>query len=178
MTTARRAAIAAASAALVCAAPAQAVPDQPAPPPPPPTPKNEFIPPPSGIGNVLAQRGDQPGGLLGLPDLSAYGPNLLLGQNPEPVAAGAPSGTPAIPNLSAFNPAYLLIQNQVPAAPGEGIAAPGLAPDRDIPGTGRIDFLRRVYEMYQAGALKGSLLGQQSPEEFAEEALAPPPPSG
>lgn len=178
MTTGRMTAIAAASAALVFAAPAPAAPDQPTPPPAPPAPGIGFIPPPSGIGNVLGQSGDQPGGLLGLPDLSAYGPNLLLGQNPGPVAAGVPAGAPVIPNLSAFNPDYLLSQNQVPAAPGEGTVVPGLAPDRDIPGTGRIAFLRRIYEMYQAGALKGSLLGQQSPEEFAEEALTATPPSG
>lgn len=158
--------------ALVCAAPAQAVPDAPTPTPPPPA---EFIPQPAGIGNPLAQSGTQPGGPLGLPDLSAYGPNLLLGQNPEPVAAGAPAGAPVVPNLSAFNPDYLLGQNQTPAAPGTGETAPGLGPDQDNPGTGRIDFLRRIYEMYQAGALKGSLLGQQSPDEFAEQAAAPPP---
>jgi len=41
----------------------------------------------------------------------------------------------------------------------------------------RIAFLRRLYEMYQAGALKGSLLGQQSPEEFGAP-VAPPSPAG
>lgn len=168
--------IAACAMALACAAPALADPEIPVPPPPPPA---EFVPPPSGIGNVLAQTGSDPGGLLGMPDLSAYGPNLLLGQNPAPAAVGdpatAPGTPPAIPSLNVFNPDYLLAQNQTPAAPGEGEAAPGFGPDQDNPGTGRIAFLRRIYQMYGAGALKGALLGQQSPEEFADQPLAPPP---
>ncbi|MEI6254561.1 MAG: hypothetical protein WCP30_17325, partial [Mycobacteriaceae bacterium] len=136
-----------------------------------------FIPQPAGIGNVLGQSGSQPGGLLGLPDLSAYGSNLLLGQNPDPATPGTPA-TPVVPNLSAFNPEYLLGQNAAPAAPGDGATAPGLGPDPDNPGTGRIAFLRRIYEMYDAGALKGSLLGQQPPEQFADQPVAPPPPTG
>ena len=80
--------------------------------------------------------------------------------------------------LSAFNPEYLLGQNLTPAAPGDGTTAPGLGPDQDSPGTGRIAFLRRLYEMYDAGALKGSLLGQQPPEQFADQPVAPPPPTG
>ncbi len=159
--------------ALACAAPAVADPGPqdsvPAPAPAPP-----FIPQQTGIGNPLAQSGDQPGGVMGLPDLSAYGSNLLLAQNPDQATPGAP----VVPNLSAFNPDYLLGQNVTPAAPGDGAAAPGLAPDADIPGTGRIAFLRRIYEMYDAGALKGALLGQQSPEQFADQAASPPPPAG
>lgn len=161
--------------ALACAAPAQAAPEEPTPPPPPPAPA--FIPQPAGIGNALAQSGAQPGGLLGLPDLSAYGSNLLLGQNPDPVAPGAPAAA-VVPNLSAFNPEYLLGQNTAPAAPGDGAPAAGIGPDQDSPGTGRIAFLRRIYEMYQDGALKGSLLGQQSPEQFAGPPVAAPPPAG
>ena len=163
------------AAALICAVPAKA--DEPTPPPPSPAPAPTFIPQPAGIGNVLAQNGTQPGGLLGLPDLSAYGSNLLLGQTPGQVTPGAPAAA-VVPNLSAFNPEYLLGQNASPAAPGEGAPASGLGPDTDSPGTGRIAFLRRLYEMYEAGALKGSLLGQQSPEEFAGEPVAPPPPAG
>jgi hypothetical protein len=160
------------AAALACAAPASA---DPAPDPAPaPAPAPSFIPQQAGIGNPLAQSGSQPGGLLGLPDLSAYGSSLLLAQNPDPAAPGAP----VVPNLSAFNPEYLLGQNVTPAAPGDGTAAPGLAPDGDIPGTGRIAFLRRIHEMYQAGDLKGALLGQQSPEQFADQAAAPPPSAG
>jgi hypothetical protein len=161
-------------AALAPVAPALA---DPPPPPPPPPPAPAFIPLPAGIGNALAQSGTQPGGLLGLPDLSAYGSNLLLGQSPGPVAPGAPAPA-VVPNLSAFNPEYLLGQNTAPAAPGDGAPAPGLGPDQDSPGTGRIAFLRRIYEMYQDGALKGSLLGQQSPEQFAGPPVAAPPPAG
>jgi hypothetical protein len=159
--------------ALISAAPAQAAPDDPAPPPAP----APFVPQQTGIGNPLAQSGTGPGGLLRLPNLSAYGSNMLLGQNPAPAAPDAPAAS-VVPNLSAFNPEYLLGQNLTPAAPGEGVAAPGLGPDQDSPGTGRIAFLRRIYEMYQDGALKGSLLGQQSPEEFAGQGIAPPPPAG
>ena len=156
--------------ALVPVAPAAADPG------PPPT-EPEFIPQQAGIGNPLAQSGNQTAGLLGLPDLSGYGPNLLLGQSTTPTAPGSPAAA-VVPNLNAFNPQYLLGQNVTPAAPGEGSPAPGLGPDQDSPGTGRIAFLRRLYEMYQAGGLKGSLLGQQSPDEFAQQAgeTAPPPP--
>lgn len=155
----------------------------PAPLPVPAPPSTLFIPQQAGIANPLAQSGSQPGP-LGLPDLTAYGPNLLLGQTAVPAEPGGQAAA-VLPNLSAFNSEYLLAQNATPAAPGDGTAAPGLGPNEDIPGTGRIAFLRRLYEMYQAGALKGSLLGQQSPEEFAEqnEVIAvfttppvPPPP--
>ena len=161
--------------ALVPVAPAAA---DPGPPPTEPVPAPaEFIPQQAGIGNPLAQSGNQTAGLLGLPDLSGYGPNLLLGQSTTPTAPASPAAA-VVPNLNAFNPQYLLGQNVTPAAPGEGSPAPGLGPDQDSPGTGRIAFLRRLYEMYQAGGLKGSLLGQQSPDEFAQQAgeTAPPPP--
>ena len=167
------------SAALACAAPAMAdpaTPPTPAPPvpapiaPAPPVPApapTELIP---AIGNVLAQTGDQPTGPLGLPDLSAYGTNLLLGQTAQPALPGAPAAT--VPDLNAFNLEYLLSQNAAPAAPGEGTPAAGLAPNDDIGGTGRVAFLRRIYEMYQAGGLKGSFLGQQPADQFTVE---PPP---
>ena len=198
--------IATASAALICSVPAQAAPDGPTPPPPPPatalippTPPppppplaaesvsaspspspspsspTGFIPQQADIRNVLGQSGPEPGGLLGMPDLSAYASNLMLGQNPVPAAPGAP-GAAVMPSLSVFSPEYMIVQNAVPAAPGEGTATPGLAPNQDIPGTGRISILHRIYEMYQDGWLKGSLLGRQSPEEFlAQTAVATPP---
>jgi hypothetical protein len=156
--------------AFACAAPSMA---DPAPPPPPPAPvapapaPTELIP---AIGNVLAQTGDQPTGPLGLPDLSAYGTNLLLGQTAQPALPGAPAAT--VPDLNAFNLEYLLSQNAAPAAPGEGTPAAGLAPNDDIGGTGRVAFLRRIYEMYQSGGLKGSFLGQQPADQFTVE---PPP---
>ncbi|MGI9162516.1 MAG: hypothetical protein ACR2JI_06280 [Mycobacterium sp.] len=132
----------------------------------------------SSIGNALGQRGDGPTGPLGLPDLSAYGANLLLGQNPAPAA---PAGvTPALlPRLSAFDPNYLVPQNLTPAIPGAGTPAPGIGPTAEDPSTGRIAFLRRLHEMYAEGELTGALLGQMSPEEFeanlAESGTAPDP---
>jgi hypothetical protein len=136
---------------------AEPAPPTPEPSPLPPAPM-EFIPPPVGIGNPLAQNGTQPAGPFGLPDLSANAGNLLLGQNAAPSAPGASPA--AVPNLSAFNPDYLLQQNLAPAAPGEGTPAPGIGPDGDNPGTGRIAFLQRLHEMYEAGSLTGALLGQ------------------
>lgn len=168
------AAAALAAAPLACAVPAVADPAPPSPvpspAPAPPPPAADLLP---AIGNVLAQAGDQAAGPLGMPDLSAYGTNLLLGQTAVPALPGTPAAS--VPDLNAFNPEYLLSQNLVPAPPGQGTTAPGMGPNDDIGGSGRIAFLRRFYEMYQDGALKGALLGQQSPEEFAAE---PPAPAG
>jgi hypothetical protein len=124
------------------------------------------------IGNVLAQAGNEAAGPFGLPDLSAYGPNLLLGQTVQPSLPGTPAAS--VPDLRAFTPEYLLPLNQTPAPPGQGTPAAGIAPNEDIPGTGRIAFLRRLYEMYQAGDLQGALLGQQPAEQFGTGAGAPP----
>ncbi len=126
-----------------------------------------LIPPIASIGNVLAQRGSNPAGPLGLPDLSAYAPSLVLGQSPVPAAPGS-TDAPLVPNLNAFNAAYLLPQNLTPAAPGRGALAPGIGPDQDSPGAGRIAFLRRLHEMYEAGALTGALLGQVPKEQLGE----------
>jgi hypothetical protein len=154
----------------VCiAAPAVAAADdaQPTDPnPAPPTPTG-FIPPVASIGNILAQTGSPAAGPLGLPDLSAYAPSLVLGQNPVPAAPGA-ADPPAVPSLNAFNAGYLLPQNLTPAAPGQGTAAPGIGPDKDNPSSGRIAFLRRLHEMYQDGALKGAFLGQLPKEQLGE----------
>jgi hypothetical protein len=152
-------------AALGCAWPATA---DPAPPTPTPPALTELIP---AIGNVLAQTGSQPTGPLGLPDLSAYGSDLLLAQTVQAALPGTPAAT--VPDLSAFNPEYLLAQNQAPSAPGEGVLAPSLGPMPDDPGTGRIAFLRRLNEMYQGGALTGALLGQV-PADQRDELLAEP----
>lgn len=136
--------------------------DEPAPtlPAPPPAPATGLIPPLSAIGNVLAQSGSVPAGPLGLPDLSTYAPALLLAQNPVPLAPGD-SGALALPSFSAFTPDYLVGQNDEPAAPGAGTPAPGIGPTAEDPGTGRLAFLRRLHEMYEAGLLQGSLLGQR-----------------
>ena len=123
-------------------------------------------PPPgliANIGSVLAQSGAAPTGPLGLPDLSAYAPALVLAQNQVPLPPGEPAA-PAVPSLSAFTPEYLVGQNTVPAAPGEGVPAAGIGPSAEDPGTGRVAFLRRLHEMYEAGLLDGALLGQRSPE--------------
>lgn len=115
-------------------------------------------------------------GILGLPDLSpAYGPNILLGQNVVPSAPGVP--VPVIaPNLSAFNDPYLLQQNTSPAAPGQGVDAPGL--DQLEATSGRLDYLRELYGMYQDGALKGALLGQMPPGELPIDTAPPALPGG
>ncbi len=181
----RRAATAAVAAGvawvLLGSTPAAAEPGLPPPPPAPapaPLPVPAPLPPAAelipAIGNVLAQAGSQPTGPLGLPDLSSYGTNLILGQNAQPALPGAPGVI--VPDLRAFNPEYLVPLNTAPAAPGEGTPAPGIAPNEDIAGTGRIAFLRRLYEMYQAGDLRGALLGQQPPEQVVP--VPPPPPPG
>ena len=154
---------------IITAAPATAAPsdEQPTDPSPAPPAPSGLIPPVGSIGNILAQSGSPAAGPLGLPDLSAYAPSLVLGQNPVPAAPGAVDPA-VIPNLSAFNTDYLLGQNLKPAAPGQGAAAPGIGPDQDSPSAGRIAFLRRLHEMYQAGALKGAFLGQVPKEQLGE----------
>jgi hypothetical protein len=111
---------------------------------------------------------------LGLPDLSSYASSLLLGQTAAPALPGTPAA--AVPDLRASNPEYLVPLNQDPAAPGQGALAPGIGPNEDLPGAGRISMLRRLYEMYQAGDLRGGLLGQVPPEEFFVQ--LPPAPTG
>ncbi len=163
------------------AAPAGATPpEEPSPVPAPITPSP--VPPPpregllAGIGTVLGQTGSAPSGPLGLPDLSALGPALLLAQNPMPAEPGLPAPA-AVPNLSAFDPGYLVPLNTDPAAPGEGVAAPGLGPDADSPGTGRLAFLQRLREMYAAGQLQGALLGQRPPGEAPDAGVEATPPA-
>ncbi|MCV7175404.1 hypothetical protein [Mycolicibacterium sphagni] len=125
------------------------------------------VPPNATVGSVLAQDGAPSVGPLGLPDLSAYAPGLLLGQNPVPSAPGA-SGAMATPDLHAFNSQYLLPQNVSPAAPGQGVPDAGIGPTADQPGTGRLAFLRRLHGMYQGGALNGALLGRVPDEQLGE----------
>jgi len=154
--------------ALVWSPPAVADPAPPDPatvaPAPPPA---GYVPPPSSIGSALAQSDSTAMGPLGLPDLAAYTPGLLLGQNAVPSAPGSPAAV-AAPVLRAFNGDYLLPQNIAPAAPGQGVAADGFGPTPDIPGTGRIAFLRRLHEMYQGGGLAGAFLGQVPDEQLGE----------
>ncbi len=160
---------------LAGAAPAAASPDHPPTEPVPGPPVSAVAapppaPPPAGIGNPLAQAGTNPAGPFGLPDLSDYASNLILGQNPAPAAPGNPDPA-AVPSLNAFDPEYLLAQNEDPAEPGQGVIAPGMGPTPDDPGTGRIAFLRRLHEMYQHGTLDGALLGQVPLEQWGEVPL-------
>ncbi|WP_328359001.1 hypothetical protein OG976_05585 [Mycobacterium sp. NBC_00419] len=126
-----------------------------------------YVPPRSGIGTVLAQSDSAAAGPLGLPDLSAYTPGLLLGQNAVPAAPGSQAPV-AAPDLRAFNGDYLLPQNVAPAAPGQGTTAEGIGPTPDDPGTGRLAFLRRIHGMYSDGDLAGALLGQVPSEQLGE----------
>ncbi|AQT82651.1 hypothetical protein B1R94_08220 [Mycolicibacterium litorale] len=123
--------------------------------------------PPPGIGSALAQSGAPAAGPLGLPDLSSYAAGLLLAQNAVPSAPGGPAAVTAA-NLNAFDSQYLLPQNVAPAAPGEGVADVGLGPTTEDPSAGRLAFLRRVHEMYQAGALRGALLGQVDDHQLGQ----------
>jgi hypothetical protein len=136
-----------------------------------------YVPPPSGIGSVLAQSDSDPAGPLGLPDLAAYAPGLLLGQNAAPSAPGAATAVTA-PDLRAFNGEYLLPQNVAPAAPGQGVAADGIGPTPDDPGTGRLAFLRRLHGMYQEGGLAGAFLGQVPDEQLGEPLPGTAPAAG
>ena len=155
----------------------------PVPPPPapgidpaPPAPMG-LIPPISTIGGLLGQTGIEPAGPLGLPDLATYGNALVLGQNLVPSIPGTAEQA-VTPSLEVFTDEYLVPLNLVPAAPGEGFPAPGIGPNADIPGSGRIAMLRRLHEMYQAGNLTGALLGQLPKDEFGQPMLpeADPPP--
>ena len=156
----------------------------PVPPPPvpgidpaPPAPMG-LIPPISTIGGLLAQTGIEPDGPLGLPDLATYGNALVLGQNLVPSVPGTAEQA-VTPSLQVFTDEYLVPLNLVPAAPGEGSPAPGIGPNADIPGAGRIAMLRRLREMYQAGNLTGALLGQLPKDEFGQPMLPEPdPPPG
>lgn len=115
-------------------------------------------PPPAHPLLPLAQSGS-PAGVAGLPpDLGHSGSELLLGQHPEPAVPGAAPAIP--PNLTALNNQYLLPQNHVPSAPGEGTVV-GVEPGHEHADVGGIDYLRRLWEMYQAGGLEGGLLGQR-----------------
>jgi hypothetical protein len=136
-----------------------------------------LIPPISTIGGLLGQTGIEPAGPLGLPDLATYGNALVLGQNLVPSVPGT-ADQAVTPSLEVFTDEYLVPLNLVPAAPGEGSPAPGIGPNADIPGSGRIAMLRRLHEMYQAGNLTGALLGQLPKDEFGQPMLpeADPPP--
>lgn len=149
-------------------------PTVPAPPPAPGEPPLPIIGEPLGSNGLsaMAQNGAPAAGPFGLPqtDIGEY----LLPQAPTPAAPGAPPGTP--PNLNAFNNAYLLPQYEKPSVPGEGKVfdvAPG-AENADLSG---LDYVKRVWHMYEGGYLKGSLLGQLPQDQLSAPlpGTAPPP---
>lgn len=129
--------------------------------PPPPAPPSIV----DAIQGSLAQSGAPGSGIVGLPDLSAYQNQILLGQTATPALPGTDPGTPTHQN--ALNNAYLLPQNEIPAAPGQG-RIDGVEPGAESADINRRELLSRLWGMYQQGDLEGALLGQQPP----------PPPAG
>ncbi|UXA17322.1 hypothetical protein [Mycobacterium sp. SMC-4] len=160
--------------ALVPTAAAQPVP--PVDPPPAPPPVAAPPPPPAHPLFPLAQSGS-PVGVGGLPPgLTPFGPpgaELALGQHPVPSAPGTAPVAP--PNLNPLNNQYLLPQHLVPSAPGEGEMF-GVEPGREHADVGAADYLRRLWETYQAGGLDGALLGQR-PLTTLNQPLEPPAPA-
>lgn len=127
-----------------------------------PQPPPAAAPPPAHPLLPLAQSGS-PVGIAGIPPglLGPSGAELTLGQHAAPAVPGtAPT---ASPNLNPFNNQYLLPQNVEPAAPGEGTLF-GIEPGQEHADIGAGDYLRRLWEMYQAGGLQGGLLGQRPVE--------------
>jgi hypothetical protein len=143
--------------------------------PPPPDVPLDPPPPPSYLDALhsapLAQSNDPSPGVLGLPDLSALGNGMLLGQTSVPALPGTEPG--AMPNPNALNNSYLLPQNLVPSAPGQGQIF-GVDPGQENADIKRSEYLGRLWAMYRAGGLDGALLGQR-PESQLDLPLPPPP---
>lgn len=142
-------------------------------------PPQRIIPPDivPALGNVLAQSGSEKAGLFGLPDISAHGGDLLLAQNTAPAAPGGGQVAGIYP-LDAFQSNYSLPQYETPAVLGRAPRPPGS--DRCRHSGHRPDRLPEaaLHEMYAAGDLKGSLLGQMPASAWdppAEEAAATAP---
>jgi hypothetical protein len=146
--------------------------------PPPEVPVVDPMPPPappSYLGALrsapLAQSNDPAPGIAGLPDLSAVGGQLLLGQTSTPALPGTDPSV--LPNPNPLNNSYLLPQNVVPSAPGEGQIV-GVEAGQGNADIKRRDYLRRLWASYQAGGLDGALLGQR-PRSELDQPLPPPP---
>jgi hypothetical protein len=134
---------------------------------PPPQPSSDL----GALGSApLAQSNDPAPGIAGLPDLSAVGDQLLLGQTSNPALPGTDPA--AVPNLNALNNSYLLPQNLAPSAPGEGQIL-GVDPGQENADITRGDYLHRLWAMYQGGGLDGALLGQR-PESQLDQPVPPP----
>ncbi|MGE2734979.1 hypothetical protein [Mycolicibacterium vaccae] len=146
---------------------AQPVPGpEPAPvPAPPPTAHPLFPLAQSGAGTGIGGLPPELVGSIGQP-----GGELTLGQHAVPSIPGTAPATPLHPN--ALNNQYLLPQHVAPAAPGEGTLV-GVEPGREHADIGAIDYLRRLWETYQAGGLEGGLLGQRSVDTSNKPLEAP-----
>lgn len=131
-------------------------------------------PPPSYLGGArsapLAQSNDPAPGIAGLPNLSAVGNQILLGQTSTPALPGTDPGV--VPNQNALNNSYLLPQNLEPSAPGEGQVF-GVDPGQENADIRQREYLHRLWAMYQAGGLDGALLGQR-PAAQPDQPLPPP----
>lgn len=110
----------------------------------------------------MAQTGAFAAGPFGLSPADVR--QFLLPQAPTPLAPGRLPGTP--PDLNALNNAYLLPQHEKPSAPGEGTVfdVPPGAENADISG---LDYVKRVWHLYESGYLKGALLGQRPQAQLA-----------
>lgn len=143
--------------------------------PPPEVPVDQVPPPPSYLDGFrsgpLAQSNDPAPGIAGLPDLSAVGNQVLLGQTSKPALPGTDPGV--APNPNALNNSYLLPQNEEPSAPGEG-AIVGVEQGQENADITRRDYLHRLWTTYQTGGLDGALLGQRAEAQPDQPALPPP----
>lgn len=148
---------------------------------PPPVPGAQPAPPPAGVLFPLAQNGSPSqliGGLPAMPDVSGQTANeFVLGQHAVPAVPGTAPAAPI--HMNPFNNAYLLPQNLAPSAPGAGQLF-GIAPGQENADIAGIEYLKRLYDMYQAGGLQGGLLGQRELDSLNKPlpvAPVPPPPA-
>lgn len=142
-----------------------------------PPPGAGTAPPPATVLFPLAQS-DSPsqlfGGMPAMPDLSGQTANeFVLGQHPAPAVPGTAPAAPI--HMNPYNNAYLLPQNLVPSAPGEGQLF-GIAPGQESADINGVEYLKRLYETYQAGGLEGGLLGQRELDSLNKPLPVEPPP--
>jgi hypothetical protein len=158
--------------------PSPVPPPAPAPPPPPPSgPAAPLIGAPLSRDafSILAQTGQQPVPLAaGAPNVAGLDPKTVLGQTGVPAAPGAGPGAP--PNLDVFNNGYGIAQNIEPAAPGQGQQF-DVPPGQENANVSRREWFGRYIDMYRAEMLRGGLLGQMPKEQLGQPlpGTAPPP---